>query len=270
MKKKLFVSAMSLIMAIVLMTSTSFAWFTVSTAPEITSVKVQMGTMKNLEIANITATNKTNGPSEPATTDATQTNKYGYWGSTATFAEAAAGIQFPITKVDSNVVKTVEFDATGRLTANEQTLTLTDGTMADDGTNTATAAVAAGDGTTQTLVVASSYTVWLRTNVDQANLSAAVDVSGVTASGFKNDSSITGDDVVVAMKNASGFTALSSTAADTGIDLTKNTAKQVTVYVFVKGDDIVAEDMTAATAPSISGIKVSFSSDEVSNAAPTP
>ena len=39
--------------------------------------------------------------------------------------------------------------------------------------------------------------------------------------------------------------------------------------MFVKGDKIVAEDMTKATAPTISGIKVNFTSDQVTAAGTT-
>ena len=290
MKKKLIASAVSLAMALVMLTSASFAWFTVSTAPEITSIKVQMGTSKNLEIANITATNKTDGPSEVALGDsATGT---GTWGATATFANAAAGIQFPVTGIDSSTkkVQTITFDDTGRVNAgtNVQALTLTDGTMADDGTNTATATVNIGGSKTASYVVASSYTVWLRSNVDQAAISAALGEGTFTFAGFVNgngnanaaDNKMTNSDVIVALKDSSGnFTALTSTAADTGIKLTKNTATKVTVYVLVKGDNIVAADMNhAGTAedpyPSVSGIKVNFSSNDVpapaAPAAPTP
>ena len=51
MKKKLFVSVMSLVMAIILMTSTSFAWFTVSQQADVTQIDVTMTAVKNIEIA---------------------------------------------------------------------------------------------------------------------------------------------------------------------------------------------------------------------------
>lgn len=51
MKKKLFVSAMSLVMAVILMTSTSFAWFTVSQQADATVMNVNLQATENVEIA---------------------------------------------------------------------------------------------------------------------------------------------------------------------------------------------------------------------------
>ena len=211
MKKKLIASAVSLAMALVMLTSASFAWFTVSTAPEITSVKVSMGVSQNLEIANVTATTKETAPGEVTLSD---TGKTGTWGGTATFATAAGDINFPISSLTGGAIKTISYGTDGRIDATDgQTLTLAKGTMADDGTCSFTASIdpdGSGTGTALTKNVAAGFTVWLRSNVKGAEVKATVDTSAFAATGFKN--TLTKDDIIVALYDGSTYTALGSTA----------------------------------------------------------
>ena len=105
MKKKLFVSAMSLVMAVILMTSTSFAWFTINESAEATDVTVTLQSVENVEIA----LDDGSEPEEVSSNDGT--DQY-TWGGTVKFSEPDA-----LTNLATNVggvLQTVEYNDDGR------------------------------------------------------------------------------------------------------------------------------------------------------------
>ena len=239
MKKKLFVSAMSLIMAIVLMTSTSFAWFTVSTAPEVTSIEVTMEATKNLEIAK--ATNNSTEPAEVGVGDATTGETT--WGAKVT-SFTGATLNFPAKMVDSTL-KTISYATDGRVDALGTTISLTSPTLAN-GVGSVTQDITNGPTDAK---VAAVYGVWLRSNVEQT-VTAAVDSTGLTvtptaawATGKTNADAI---QVVVSDGTTIGNT----------ISLAANTAKLVYIIVYMDGDAVIAKSVPANL--TISGIKVTF------------
>ena len=166
MKKKLFVSTMSLIMAIVLMTSTSFAWFTVSTAPEVQNIKVQMTATRNLEIAEATDMGE-HAPGEVAANDTGDETK---WGAVVTFGAANAAAQtvnFPAT-IDSSALKTINYGTDGRTAG--LTATVTTPTTLTNGVGKYTASVTMPSGGTDPKDIAIVYGCWLRSNVSVTDL----------------------------------------------------------------------------------------------------
>ena len=238
MKKKLFVSAMSLVMAIVLMTSTSFAWFTVSTAPEVSDIDVTMTATKNLEIAKA-STNMTTAPSEVAVGDAGDETKWG-----AKISSFTATVDFPA--INDSGIKTISYDASGRV--NSAYVAATAPTALIDGVGYYTADIKAGDTTVKSAAkVAAVFGVWLRSNVACTGTTNAVTVN-TTGSDTKWD---------IVLADASG-----TPLANNKVELAANTAKFVQVIVFVKGNEVKAANV--ATDLKIENVKLEFSSSAVS------
>lgn len=71
-KKKLMAAVVMLVISAIMMTSASYAWFTISTNPEITDLEAQVVVNENLEIALAKA-----GVSYPSTPPTSATNDYG-------------------------------------------------------------------------------------------------------------------------------------------------------------------------------------------------
>lgn len=220
MKKKLFAAALSLVMAGVLMVSSSFAWFTVSQASEVTNVKVEMQAQKNLEIA-VGST----APSEVNTGDAGKLNK---WGSSVNYAAAGVTLTQMATVADG-AVKTVSYDATGRVDQ------LVAATVATTGTDAGTSDVSATGGATPTTykdannkICAAEYNIWLRSN----------SITSVTA---KVEATTFGDGMTVYV-DGNAITANNGTAT---ITLVANEPKNVKIVVLVDGTTHYASDVAA-------------------------
>lgn len=233
MKKKLFAATMSLLCATVMMVSSSFAWFTVSTTAEVSAVEATVVAEKNLEIAK--ATNDTTAPAEVTANDASDETK---WGSKIT-SFTGAQIQYPATVVDG-VLKTMTFDASGR--TNGATAAATIGTMTE-GIAAATAEI----GGNTAAKVGAIYGVWLRSNVANT-VTVTVDKTGATGA------LAAAADVKVGTMDGGNLTVADSVA------LTANTPTLVYILVYVDGDNAAATARNFAAESTISGIKVTFTS----------
>lgn len=231
MKRKLIASALSLALAFILMTSASFAWFTVSTAPEIAKMDVDITATTNLEIAKAT-TNLTSPPNEVTTDDhSSETN----WG--ARISSFSGHLEFPATATNAGI-QTVHYDAAGRTTG---LINATSPTSFTEGVGYWTA-----DVTTDTnLQVAVTFGIWLRSNVD------CKDGNEVTCS-FTNLDNKWG----VQLLSADG-----SVLTGNKVALDKNTPTAVQVVMFLDGDKATASDI--ANPASLTDIKLQFSSTAV-------
>lgn len=101
--------------AAVLMVSGTLAWFTVSNAPEISKIRVNVGATQNFEIAKATS-GKDNPPKEVTEDDS---NDETAWSQMITFGDEsgeAVEINLPV-KVEGGQLKTVKFDETTGRTA---------------------------------------------------------------------------------------------------------------------------------------------------------
>lgn len=78
LKSKLLASIAMLLVSTVMLTSASFAWFTISTAPEIKGISAKATANGNLEIALSDGTD--GAPEESSVTDGTNVNKNETWG----------------------------------------------------------------------------------------------------------------------------------------------------------------------------------------------
>ena len=249
-KAKLFASVAMLLIAAVLMTSASFAWFTVSTAPEVSPLDVTMTATKNLEIARGTtgAASDVSGL-EVGTNDAGDQTK---WGGTVTDFEATT-LAFPA--VYSSGIKTIKYDDTGRTdgftdAADSWTLTDGQGTIDLDIENYQ-----------DDVAVAAVYAVWLRTNTEgevKAEFDGNKDDDGNVENTFLKVYALVDDT----------YTELSGTAAtiatiddDDSTAIATDTAFKVEIIVFFDGTSMyaadVAEDML------VDDIEVSFSNSNI-------
>ncbi len=279
LKAKLMATAMSLILATLMLTSASFAWFTISTAPEITNVTTKMTANNNLEIMldkgyaagadGADAAARTIAPGATAADVDTNAERNYYWGNLVdldSFFNATNG------SMKSMLLKPVlATEASGAITF-ATPLFAEDGRI--DGKSDLTADTTA-DGVTSydiasgTSPYAFSMTFWLRTNAQPEQGKTTVPISlaatgiarGDTDSEVGLGSWITTDKVTIKIsdgtniynvtlgeKDASGHypitgmvTQGASPAAAT-IDLTPNTAQKVTVYVYMDGANLTNAD----------------------------
>lgn len=238
LKSKLMAAGAMLMISAVMLTSASFAWFTVSTAPEISDIDVTMEATKNLEIAK--ATDKTTAPSEVTVNDSDSEAKWG-----AKVTSFTGTLQFPAT-VDSNAIKTVQYDAGGRTNG---LIAATAPTDLAAGVGYYTADIKQGD--TELLAdakVAAVFGVWLRSNIATDVTATVTDADGVAVDSKWG--------VIVA--NASGVPYASNTIA-----LTADTATLVQVIIYVDGEQVKAADVD--TAMTIDNLKVTFSSTGIAS-----
>lgn len=145
MKKKLFVSVMSLVMAVILMTSTSFAWFTVSQTATTGDLQVSMAAVTNVEIAK--------GADQPQEVTADDSGNEGAWGATIGFT--ATSEMKNLATYDGGIM-TVKYGTDGRTAGLE-----------------AAASAGSGDATIYTNGkgenVAICYDFWVRSNTGSVN-----------------------------------------------------------------------------------------------------
>ena len=234
LRNKLIASVVMLAVAAVMLTSASFAWYTVSQTGEIQQVKAELKTTENLEIARMDTTEST--PSEVNTGQADEPDPDIYWGSTVSRWGNVQPLDY-VAKATAEGIKTAsiseEDGRLGQLVLAPQTGNINTGVD-----------YCVFDGRTVAVV----YNAWLRTNVDKP---ITVSVSGqdeATLGLYVNGTQITGtefelDDVGGAV----------------------NTAMPVKVTLFFDGDAFNAEDVATGTngiAISDTGITITFSNEE--------
>ncbi len=253
-KNKLIASVAMLVVATVMMTSASFAWFTVSTAPEVTQIDVEISTTKNLEIAQDGGENKV-----PTEVDVGQDGDQ-YWGNNVTsFGNATLEVPAELDETGStDVLKSIIFGADGRpdwaasLTLGEYNSTLKGYYYTTE----------AGEGVTNTTEgkkAAVAFPIWLRTNTALSDVTVTVtDGSGTDAAKI---------DAVVYGPVKSGITAgavgdnATAKYVKTGEKIDAMTAGTSYLYYIIaygNGDDILAADI--ADGVKATGIKVQFNS----------
>ena len=115
LKAKLMMSVMSLVLATIMMTTVSFAWFTISTNPEVANIDTTIAANQNLEIAlasDLTGT----APAASAVGDAGQNTK---WGNlvdlNAYFGSETWKLKPVQVALDTGVVSIPEFGLDGRI-----------------------------------------------------------------------------------------------------------------------------------------------------------
>ena len=267
LKTKLVAAVVMLLVATIMMTSASFAWFTISTAPEVQNLDVSITATKNLEIAWIKEDNLTEGPSEVFTG---QQGNYDYWGAVVAFSSGQGGLDFPAAASDSDI-KTIEYDSTGRV---KQELQLANPGAFVDGIRTYTHEVYSG----QNKTVAVTYGVWLRTNIDgnitvtktsNTNLVKANNEGSFAATGDEAEAKTALEEALTiqcsyeSLADASDKGTLSLESGTASFHMTANEKYKVFITVYFDGSELMARHIAWGAQASDFGVK--FESDAVTD-----
>lgn len=249
LKQKLIASVLMLTVAAAMLTTSTFAWFAISTAPEVTDITTTIETTEAFEIA-LGTTGTTVLPSETTVDDAGDDTK---WGSTVTTVTATTGLNFPL-QVGSNGFETVKYDATGR-TDGTDSVTTTVGEYVG-GIATVTAPITIDTGT-ETKNVATSTLLWLRSNV--AITGATATVSSISLKDSTDTEVTTGDftaddiNVAIAVKGGTPVELTSGSAIEIG-NFGANEETYVEVYVYFDGAYVTNEIMSSGYTITIGSI----------------
>lgn len=140
--------------AAVLLVTSTLAWFTVSNAPEVRKVNLNIQTVRNFEIARA-VNGKGTQPSEVSSNDMAVNDKDNTWGQTVTFEEGSEiNISIPSTIADGEL-QTVQFDEeSGR----------TNGLIAVDTSDPQDIQEGVGYFKVDDKNCAAVYGIWMRTN----------------------------------------------------------------------------------------------------------
>ncbi len=310
LKTKLMMSVVSLMLATIMMTSASFAWFTISTAPEISNVTTKMTANNNLEIMldnNYAAgadgadnAARTLDPTTGAAEATAGTNELRnvYWGNLVdvdTFFKATDGylsklLLRPVLATPTGGVITFAaptFAQDGRIDGKRDLKAVT---VTGKPAGVKAYQFQTGDGTAVTdnglYCYCYSIDFWLRTNAasgTKVTLGAAA-VRGGEFSETGLGSWITTNKVTVKISDGTALHDVKLTAGsasdvgegkfvmafdgEDGITLAANTAKKITVYVYMDGANFTNADF-ATTATDVA-MNIQFVSADITaaNAAP--
>lgn len=230
-----------MMISVLMLSSASYAWFSISVAPDVKNIKTTVTANENFEIA--LGNNKP--ANEPALDDS---GKNETWGGLVTFGDAdLAGTGLgPATILESD------------------TKTLVSATYGSDGRPNGTEAISFSDIDSVNKpgisvgkdkagnIVATRISLWLRSNKDGKVTTKLGDVTGTAAAKAKVGVQLGTDGIIKDLK--------SSEVVEVG-SLEANKEKQVFVYVYLDGPNVTAADVAAASDVTIASI--SFTSDGV-------
>ena len=249
LRNKLIASVTMLAVAAIMLTSASFAWYTVSQKGEVQEIKVELKATENIEIAKAKAKGGAEG-TEPDEVDINQTGKEIYYGTTVTGAEFDLGLPATISEA---IVKSPEYASDGRLgslqvsTPSSYVAPTAGANYRDGGYYTCQCDVPAEAGGTVKVDDAVVYAVWLRSNAYET-----VDLSVTNAEG----GALQKVSVVVVDPSTSAVYKNGDSVSLGGL----NTDKYLEIVIFYDGTDLKAEDVANGLAEE--EIKVTFTHDE--------
>ena len=294
LKAELVAALSMLIIAALMLTTASFAWMTISTAPEVTQLAVSMGTTSNLEIARASA-GKFGEVDEVGEDNHGDQTK---WGAKVTDFSQADGINWPVkvsgtgVGVDSVEFYTTQYDETGRTNGLHKIDTVTPEDTMVNGVLKYYGTIKKGANWTNpeaSKVIAAGYGVWLRTNqdltADADQVKMELKTNNITISAWDADTS----DYVVLDESVISKTAVSVTAKvysfagkdhDENVSykgatgsvnvkdggkfaLSANEEKLVVLMVTIDGASLPASSFTSGAGLKVEGIEVKFSSTAI-------
>ena len=230
LKQKLMAAAAMLAVSAVMLTSASYAWFTISVTPEVKTVTTTVQANENFEIALGTIDGK--APLETTIKDGTLTDpvkKDQTWGATVTSLTALNGMG--PAQLKDGVISSAIYGEDGRPAGLDP---VTDGTIAD-GVATIT--------DDQGRVMGQKILLWLRSNVGGA---VKVDVTGVD---FDTEEDTNKVEVAFKLGTAGTITSAAVTNGTGAIEnlgsIQADTATPVYVYIFLDGEAVHNSDMEA-------------------------
>ncbi len=243
-RSKLMAAVAMLLVSVIMMTTASFAWFTISTAPEISTMTTQVVVNDNLEIA--LATNKSTAPSYGQT--GTQT----VWGNivdlTATDVATAYGAvnkTLRPAKLNANTFEAPSYGNDGRIQETLQSLTITE--------SLPYANIVDGNGK----IYGYSVDIWLQSNkagtvtLAAANTKRSTNGEAGNGSVFTSSNQTLADNIAIAVQpgaagNITAMTAATPTGTGTYtttftgnvVTLQANTPQLVRIFIFLDGESV--------------------------------
>lgn len=254
LKQKLIAATSMVMVAFVMLTSASYAWFTISTAPEVQEISATATANENFEIALGTKDDLKETPDKYAEAkgNAYYVNNTGdnhYWGAMVKFANSAnplVGLG-PAT-LDGGALKSTEYGEDGR-PAGLQAITQKTGETMSEGT----IALYDVDGNK----VGQKILLWVRTNVAATGTGEATgvtaDISGVTFGGEAGNKV----EIAFQVENGTIYEANIASGEATNVkvgNLAANTATRVYMYVYLEGANVKNEDVATAVNVAIDNI----------------
>ena len=269
LKQKLMAAVSMLMVSFLMLTSASYAWFTISVTPEVKSITTTVQANENFEIALGT----TDG-TEPGETDhddgkdaegKTQTDKDQTWGATVTSLTELKGLgPAELGTLEGATKATINAALYGTDGRPAGLAALTSGGTMADGVET----LVDGEGH----VVCQKVLLWLRSNTVG---NVKVEVSGVDF-GTETDSDkvqvafqwgTNGNITAVGDADTSGVRKIDVLGAITdGENGNVNTAIPVYVYIYLEGDNVTNEDVAEEMDVVIESIKFTNSNVDAANA----
>ncbi len=245
-KNKLMVAVVMLVVSVLMMTTVSYAWFTISTAPEVKGVKTDVTANGNLEMA-LDAGGKVPAASTTGdgATNKTNAEKNKTWGALIQFDDASIEQLKPIALTNGQPQYPV-YGADGRIQQ------LTDLTSSSAGENGIITYSAGGE------VWAIQLNLWVRTNVE-GDIKISTD-SKLTSENmavrvaYAVGAAVTGDPGSAGTFPTTGFTAIGDAKATTEeralpettiiTSATENAAYPVSILIYLDGEQATNADMT--------------------------
>lgn len=242
--------------ATVLLISSTLAWFTVSTAPDVSKINVNVTSTQNFEIAKATDA----GNTKPEEVTENDNGKETAWGQTVTFGgdgDSAIEINLPVKVDESGSIQTVSFDETsgrtnGLVSVEASSEGMQDGVAYYTYENKKCAAVMG---------------IWLRTNTT-GTISASIE--GMQVSGGNTD--LNPKVIGVAIKiGESGFKPINPDDGTTTEICTLDASREGTygeIIVYLNGDNtdgngVVAYDVGGNEPIKIEIEKIKFTNSNV-------
>ncbi len=243
-RSKLMAALAMLLVSTIMMTTASFAWFTISTAPEISNIDTTVTANGNLEIALDTTGKK---PAESTTSDSkADYTDNGLWGNLVDLngnSEIGKVSLKPVQYTEATATKANPFDypeygLDGRIKS------LADCTA----TTTAAGITCYTDGAGDEIAFRVDF--WLRSNV-----AGNISLSGPADRGTGEQAGLgsTLDNALVSVVFHDGTKSTEATLASGNLtasnitSLTANTEKLISMYVFMDGDEVTNASLDNAT-----------------------
>lgn len=259
LKQKLMAAVAMLVISTIMLTSASYAWFTISTAPEVTSVSSKITVNENFEIAlGTTSTDETpeeiTGAEDGLISDDISRDQT--WGATITSFGTLTGDDvlsgLGPAVAEGSSLKTVTYGADGRPTGIEAEVDVPEDF--DNGV---------GDLMDGENIIGKTILVWLRSNLEGT---VSVAVEGLELEGEE-------DKVKVGVQLANGGDIAVPEDGGNAVvvgDIAENEATPVFIHIYLNGEEITNADVAlesyTATIESIvfthSAVDVSYDNPE--------
>lgn len=243
LKQKLIATTAMLAIATTMLSTSTYAWFAISTAPEVATITTHIESTGSFEIA--LGTDGTTADDEPLATTTTDSGNDTTWGDNVTGVTFTSGLTFPViaSTTANYLFQAPTYDVDGRISAIADITT----TVGDYSSGMASVTATIND---VTETVASSTLLWLRSNVEVEDATATLGT--VTIKNSSGDTVTTSGitpTVAISVEGGSLIPLVTGTAVTlTDATFDANDATEVEVYIYFDGasatNAMMAEEYT--------------------------